>query len=130
MTLADEPYCYLTTTGRVSGEPQEIEIWFGLEGDTVYMLAQGRERADWVKNLRRDPRGSVRIGGETFAGRARIVEEPGEDARARELVAAKYDRLDSDWRRNALPVAVDLRRAEPRPSGRASDMSSAKDRPV
>jgi deazaflavin-dependent oxidoreductase (nitroreductase family) len=130
MTVADEPYCYLTTTGRVSGEPREIEIWFGLERDTVYMLAQGRERADWVKNLRRDPTVSVRIGGETIGGRARIVDEPDEDARARELVAGKYGRLDSDWRRTALPVAVDLDRPGPRPSGRAADMSSAKDRPV
>ena len=39
---ADEDYCYLTTTGRVSGEPREIEIWFGLAGDTLYMLSGGR----------------------------------------------------------------------------------------
>jgi hypothetical protein len=25
-SLADEDYCYLTTTGRVSGEPREIEV--------------------------------------------------------------------------------------------------------
>ena len=34
-SLASESYCYLTTTGRVSGEPREIEIWFGLDGDTL-----------------------------------------------------------------------------------------------
>ena len=28
---ADEDYCYLTTTGRISGRPREIEIWFALE---------------------------------------------------------------------------------------------------
>ena len=33
-SAADQDYCYLTTTGRVSGEPREIEIWFGLAGDT------------------------------------------------------------------------------------------------
>jgi hypothetical protein len=26
VSLASESYCYLTTTGRVSGEPREIEI--------------------------------------------------------------------------------------------------------
>jgi deazaflavin-dependent oxidoreductase (nitroreductase family) len=106
---ADEQYLYLTTTGRVSGEPREIEIWFGLDGDTAYLLSQGRERSNWVRNLLSEPRVSVRIGGETFSGVARIVDDPAEDARARELVAGKYDRLDSDWRRTALPVAVDLR---------------------
>ena len=110
MALADEPYCYLTTTGRASGRPREIEIWFGLAERTLYMLAQGRERADWVRNIRRDPSVSVRIGEAVFSGRARIVEDREEDAAARELVAGKYDRLDSDWRRSALPVAVDLDR--------------------
>ena len=44
-SLADEQFCYLTTTGRVSGEPREIEIWFALEATTLYMLAGGREKA-------------------------------------------------------------------------------------
>ena len=42
--LAAEDYCYLTTTGRVSGEPREIEIWFALEGGSLYMLSGGRDR--------------------------------------------------------------------------------------
>jgi deazaflavin-dependent oxidoreductase (nitroreductase family) len=107
---ADEPYLYLTTTGRVSGEPREIEIWFGLDGDTAYLLSGGGERSNWVRNLLRESRVRVRIGEETFTGRARIVDDPDEDARARELVAGKYDRLHSEWRRTALPVAVDLDR--------------------
>ena len=41
--LADEDYCYVTTIGRRSGRPREIEIWFGLDGDTVYMLSGGRD---------------------------------------------------------------------------------------
>lgn len=106
--VAGEAYCYLTTRGRVSGEPREIEIWFGLEGSTLYMLAGGRERADWVRNLVREPRVSVRIAGETRDGTARVVDEPREDARARELVAGKYDMRGSSWERNALPVAVDF----------------------
>ena len=51
--LDGESYCYLTTTGRVSGEPREIEIWFGLDGPTLYVLSGGRDRSDWVKNLMR-----------------------------------------------------------------------------
>lgn len=105
---AGEAFCYLTTRGRVSGEPREIEIWFALAGGTLFMLAGGRERADWVRNLQREPRVSVRIGGETRDGAARVVEDPGEDARARELVAGKYDMRGSSWERDALPVAVDL----------------------
>jgi deazaflavin-dependent oxidoreductase (nitroreductase family) len=110
--LAEESYCYLTTTGRVSGEPREIEVWFGLEGETLYMLAEGRERANWVKNLTRDPAVSVRIAERTFAGRARIVADPDEDACARRLLFDKYSPTYSgdlaEWRDTALPVAVDL----------------------
>jgi deazaflavin-dependent oxidoreductase (nitroreductase family) len=109
---ANDDYCYLTTTGRVSGEPREIEIWFGLDDNTLYMLSGGGERSDWVKNLMREPRVSVRIGVETFQGRARIVSGEDEDARARRLLLDKYSPGYSgdlsDWGQSALPVAVDL----------------------
>jgi len=38
----DEDFCHLTTTGRNSGRPHTIEIWFALHGQTLYMLAGGR----------------------------------------------------------------------------------------
>jgi deazaflavin-dependent oxidoreductase (nitroreductase family) len=110
--LAGEDYCYLTTTGRVSGEPREIEIWFGLVGSTLYMLSGGRDRSDWVKNLMREPRVRVRIAGRTLGGQARVVDDPNEDARARTLLFAKYSpRYGGDlenWRESSLPIAVDL----------------------
>lgn len=110
--LAGEEYCYLTTTGRATGQPHEIEIWFGLLGTTLYMLAGGRDRSDWVRNLRRKPDVSVRIGDTRFAGRARIVETREKHTTARNLLLEKYaPRYSgdlSDWGRNALPVAVDL----------------------
>jgi deazaflavin-dependent oxidoreductase (nitroreductase family) len=110
--VAEESYCYLTTTGRVSGEPREIEIWFGRVGATVYLLSGGGDRSNWVRNLRRDPAVTVRIAGTTWPGRARIVEDADEDERARTLLVDKYTPgysgdLD-DWRRRALPVAIDL----------------------
>ena len=110
--LDDQDYCYLTTTGRVSGKPREIEIWFGLDGDTLYILSGGGEKSDWVKNLRQTPEVSVRIAGRGFAGRARIVSAKQEDALARRLLLQKYGSRYSgslsDWGRNALPVAVEL----------------------
>jgi len=111
-SLASESYCYLTTTGRVSGEPREIEIWFGLDGDTLYMLSGGGERSNWVRNLLREPQVTVRLGDRSFQGRARIVGGGGEDARARRLLLEKYSAGYSgdlsDWGQTALPVAVDL----------------------
>ena len=115
-SLASESYCYLTTTGRVSGEPREIEIWFGLDGDTLYMLSGGRDRSNWVKNLIREPQVRVRLGDRSFEGRARIVTDQDEDARARGLLLEKYTPGYSgdlsEWGETALPG-----RGRPRLSG-------------
>ncbi|MGZ5419893.1 MAG: nitroreductase family deazaflavin-dependent oxidoreductase, partial [Solirubrobacterales bacterium] len=111
-SLAEEQYCYLTTTGRVSGEPREIEIWFGLADSTLYILSGGRDRSDWVKNLIASPRVSVRVGERTLVGTARIVEDSDEDGLARTLLLDKYSAGYSgdlsEWGRDSMPVAVDL----------------------
>lgn len=111
-SLAFEDYCYLTTTGRTSGKPREIEIWFGLEGSSVYMLSGGGDRSNWVRNLMKAPDVEVRIADRAFTGRARIVGNPDEGARARRLLFEKYSPAYSgdlsSWRDTALPIAVDL----------------------
>jgi deazaflavin-dependent oxidoreductase (nitroreductase family) len=117
--LADEQYCYLTTIGRRTGRPHEIEIWFALAGDRLYMLAGGRDRADWVRNLRRNPEVSVRLGATTYLGRASIVTDAQQDALARRLLVEKYQGGYSgsltSWGRTALPVAVHLQPETPSP---------------
>ena len=109
---ADGAFCYITTTGRRTGRPHTIEIWFAVSGRTVYVLAGGRQ-ADWVRNLRADPRATVRLGDERFPAVARIVEGGSdEDRLARRLVVDKYqDPRSRDlerWGATALPVAFDL----------------------
>lgn len=110
--LANEAYCYVATTGRVTGNPHTIEIWFALRDSTTYILAGGRHTADWVKNAKKQPGVSVRIGAHTFGGVVRIVgAETDEDALARRMLLAKYgggnDNL-AEWGRTALAVAIDL----------------------
>ncbi len=110
-SLTDEDFCYLTTTGRVTGRPHEIEIWFSIDGQTLYMLSGGRDRSDWVRNLQRTSEVTVRIASERFEGHARVVEDTGEDELARRLLVEKYESTPgslSNWRQTALPVAVDL----------------------
>ncbi len=110
--FAGDDFCYLTTTGRVTGRPHTIEIWFAVERNTLFMLAGGGERSDWVKNAAETPEVDVRIRDVHFSGPARRVTEPDEDALARRIVVAKYqprsgDELDS-WGRTSLPIAVDI----------------------
>jgi deazaflavin-dependent oxidoreductase (nitroreductase family) len=106
-------FCYLTTRGRRTGRPHTIEIWFVVVGASAYLMAGGRDRADWVRNLTADPAVTLRVGEDSWPAEGRVVDEgTGEDVRARRLMLAKYSTpgsgdLDS-WGRSALVVAVDV----------------------
>lgn len=109
--LAGEAFCYLTTTGRVSGRPHTIEIWFALSEQTLYLLFGGLERSDWVKNAWRQPNVTVKIADMVLTGHARPVNDAEEDALACHLIGEKYHKSEEDldaWLRSALPVSVDL----------------------
>lgn len=114
--LATQAFCYLTTTGRVTGKPHEIEIWFALHGNTAYMMNGDTNHAggsaDWVRNLRKQPAVRLRIAGHSFEATARVVTDPEEDALARSLIREKYPPTSPDdstwWGYIALPVAIDL----------------------
>ena len=111
--LAGEDFCYLTTKGRLTGRPHEIEMWFALvpESRTLYMLSGGGDHSDWVRNLRRNPEVTVRIAEERFVGIARQAGGDQEDELARRLLVEKYESTPgslANWRRTALPVVVVL----------------------
>ena len=102
-------FLYLTTTGRRTSLPREIEIWFTRRADRCYLVAETGERAQWVQNLRADPRARWRIGTRIYAGRARVVDRVREAALAAAVRArseAKYDWGDG--------LIVELRPKRPR----------------
>lgn len=111
---AAENFCYLTTVGRRTGRPHEIEIWFAVMDGALYMMAGGRDRSDWVRNVMKTPAVQVKIGDETREGTARVIDaarEPELDGRVRRLVAGKYGEVEQDgelsgWGKTALPVEV------------------------
>jgi deazaflavin-dependent oxidoreductase (nitroreductase family) len=108
--VADDDFCYLTTRGRVTGEPHEIEIWFALDDGTLYMLAGAAADSDWVRNLQADPAVTVRVRDVTFQATARVIADPTEDRRARTLLFDKYEPRNpglASWREYALPIALD-----------------------
>lgn len=112
-SLKDEAYCYLTTTGRVSGKPHEIEIWFGVTGGRLYLMAGGGERSDWVKNLKKNPAVTIRIRGQVYQATADIVTDATEQASVRPVLADKYNEREADgslseWATTALVVGFDL----------------------
>jgi deazaflavin-dependent oxidoreductase (nitroreductase family) len=86
-------YLYLTTTGRRSGLPRRIEIWFTRHRSRYYLVAEHGPKARWVQNILADPAVRVRVGRRTFRGRARVADaraEPDLVATVRRLSEAKY----------------------------------------
>jgi deazaflavin-dependent oxidoreductase (nitroreductase family) len=111
--LVAESFCYLTTTGRRTGRPHEIEIWFAVDDGAIYMLAGGGRRSDWVRNLIADERVGVRIASNRWQGRAAVVTGADDDGAARRLLASKYQGWRpgaplSSWARSALLVRIEL----------------------
>jgi len=110
--VEDLPYAYLTTTGRITGSPHRIEIWFARDGDTIYMLAGDGDRSDWVRNLMVSPAVVLEIGDRKRTTMARVVKRgTDDDASARAALLAKYQPGSSDdlttWSERALAVAID-----------------------
>lgn len=89
--IADEKVLYLTTIGRRTGLPRQIEIWFIVYCDRFYLFAETGEAAVWVKNVRRNPEVVVRIADRQMSATARILDcETDRELRSR--VAAIADR--------------------------------------
>jgi deazaflavin-dependent oxidoreductase (nitroreductase family) len=89
-----EPAClYLTTIGRRSGQPREIELWFTAWDGRWFVIAETGARAQWLRNIEAEPRVRWRVGDTTRTGRARAVSAVAEPELARTVQrrsAAKY----------------------------------------
>ena len=75
MKPAELQVLYLTTTGRKTGLPRQIEIWFVAANGRLYLLAEHFHKAQWVQNIGRNPRVQVRLGEREFSATARALDE-------------------------------------------------------
>ena len=100
-----EHFLYLTTIGRKTGLPRQIEIWFVEHEGRYYMVSEGREQSNWVQNLLQAPRVHFSIGTRdateaglpTTPALGRVVmpeREPLLVERVRALMNQKYDWSD------------------------------------
>jgi deazaflavin-dependent oxidoreductase (nitroreductase family) len=114
-SVTDKRILYLTTIGRRTGLPREIEIWFVVWRERLYLFAETREAAGWVKNIRQNSKIMVRIGEWRTEATARVL-DPHTDRKLWEQVAEIANRKYG-WG-DGLPVEVTPfthgRRCEPR----------------
>lgn len=86
-------FLYLTTTGRKTGAPHEIEIWFVKYLERYYLVSEHHDRSHWVQNILANPAISFWVGGQTHRGRGRTIDpqtEPELAAAVSALMDAKY----------------------------------------
>ena len=85
-----EQYLYLTTRGRKSGLPREIEIWFTHRDRNFYVIAE-YPTSNWVQNLIAYPEVHVRVAENRFKARARVIPIETDLSRAiQQLSRGKY----------------------------------------
>ena len=88
----DESYLHLTTRGRRSRLPREIEIWFTQRDGRFYVIAE-YPTSHWVQNLQAHRDVQVRLAGKSFAAHARVVSretEPEVHRAVQDLSRQKY----------------------------------------
>src|SRR5687767_12293345 len=93
MEEQEPQFLYLTTSGRKTGRPHEIEIWFVAHDGRYYLVSEKREGADWVRNILSQPAVTFRVGEASWQGQARPVDPVVEP----ELAAAVSAKMDAKY---------------------------------
>jgi deazaflavin-dependent oxidoreductase (nitroreductase family) len=79
--LVPPTHVLLETTGRRTGRPRQNPVGNGLDGDTLWIVAEHGRSASYVRNLEADPRVRVKVGRRWRSGTATVL--PDDDPRAR-----------------------------------------------
>jgi len=89
----------LTTTGRKSGEPRTVTIWFVADDQGRLYVQSGKGGdTDWYRNLVKTPAVTVHLGELAMNAVAAPLEDPSEVARVHELFRQKYLRARiAEW---------------------------------
>lgn len=89
--LDREQYLYLTTRGRRSGLAREIEIWFTHLRGRFYLIAE-YPTSNWVQNVRVHADVRVRVAGQEFPGRARVLSKEQDGTLVREVQSLSQEK--------------------------------------
>jgi hypothetical protein len=100
----------LETRGRATGTPHRVTIWFAYEDGDIWLRTD--RATDWFRNLEREPRCHVIVGGVSYAARREAVTD--DAAALRRLVDLWRDKYGAEWvadwyvERGRIPVRLRL----------------------
>ena len=113
--LSPPTYALLETTGRRSGRARQIPVANGLQGDTFWLLSGLGEQAQYVRNIKANPRVRVKARPALLrdglrmrwrAGTARLLPEDDARERQRELGRGRPGyRADANLLRGLAAIA-------------------------
>ena len=63
----------LETRGRRTGRPHRVTLWFAYEGSDIWLRTD--PDADWFRNLARDPRCRIVVGGDAADARREPIDD-------------------------------------------------------
>jgi deazaflavin-dependent oxidoreductase (nitroreductase family) len=95
----------ITTTGRKSGEPRRIEIYFHQFDGQYYLTGRPGRRRDWEANIKANPQFTLHLKrGVIEDVRAVGESEPDPEVRRAILLRARVENWDSDPERAEASV--------------------------
>ena len=84
----------ITVTGRKSGRPISIPVWFVLEDAKLYLLPVSGSDTEWYKNVLKNPSIRIDAGGDKAELRAIPVTDPKQVSSIVEKFRAKHGASD------------------------------------
>lgn len=97
----------LTTAGNVSGKPRTTFVRAYRDRDKAYLVSIGGEHALWLKNIRANPKVTLRFRQVTLTGIARDPHDDGERQAIRDAFCGTvrpFDYAENMFHRKGLPT--------------------------
>jgi deazaflavin-dependent oxidoreductase (nitroreductase family) len=87
--VRNEKFIYLTTTGRKTGKPHTVELWFAFARGKLYLSHEGGS-TDWMRNLAKQAEVGVRVGAVTSKAKAQTAKGNARELGKRALYEKYY----------------------------------------
>ena len=79
-SVKDERFIRITTRGRKTGRPHEVELWCALAGGKIFLSQEG-ELTDWMKNIEAKQKVTGKIASVKFEGSGKLLKKKGDASR-------------------------------------------------